>query len=110
MLPFHYYKGNIMDDLRILKLTTGEEIVGKITKQTNDTIEIENPCQLGIGMAASGKATLQMQPMLIFSEQKSVEIKLIHVVYNTTVAIEIQNKYNEIYGSGITIAKSSIIT
>jgi hypothetical protein len=99
-----------MDNLKILKLITGEEIVGKITYQSIDTTEIENPCQLGIGMSPTGKATLQMQPMLIFSEQKTVEIKNIHVLYATTVAIEIQNKYNEIYGSGITIAKSSIIT
>jgi hypothetical protein len=52
-----------------------------------------------------------MMPMLIFSEQKVVDIEKHHVLYNVSVAIEIKNKYNEIYGSGIVVpTKSSIIT
>jgi hypothetical protein len=99
-----------MDNLKILKLVTGEEVVGEIKDESVNSIRIENPCVLGIGMAPTGKATLQMQPMLLFSEQKVVELKKEHILYSVSVATEIKNKYNEIYGSGIVVAKSSIIT
>ena len=92
-------------DLRILKLSTGEEIVGNITERTGIAISIENPCLLGIAMGPNGKANLQMQPMLIFSEQKKVDINRANVIYDVTVAPEIENKYNEIYGSGIVLPK-----
>ena len=99
----------MQNELRILKLITGEEIVGNITERGGGLISIENPCLLGIAMGPNGKASLQMQPMLIFSEQKVVELQLNHVIYNVSVAQEIQNKYNEIYGSGIVMPKKQSI-
>lgn len=93
-------------ELRILKLATGEEIVGNVVEKNGIAYRIENPCVLGIMMGPNGKANLQMQPMLIFSEQKVVEISRAHIVYEVSVAIEIQNKYNEIYGSGIVLPKT----
>jgi hypothetical protein len=95
--------GYKMANLRILKLTTTEEIVGDIVEETSEKYRIENPCILGIAMGPNGKASLQMQPMLLFSDQKVVELKNSHVLYNVSVAIEIKNKYNEIYGSGIVV-------
>ena len=97
--------GYKMANLRILKLTTGEEIVGDLVEvETGREIyRIENPCVLAIGMNQAGKASLQMQPLLIFSEQKVVQIKHDHVIYEVSVAQEIKNKYNEIYGSGIVV-------
>jgi len=92
-----------MANLRILKLTTGEELVGDIVEETSDKYRMENPCVLAIGMNQAGKAALQMQPLLIFSEQKVVEFNSNHVIYNVSVAQEIKNKYNEIYGSGIVL-------
>ena len=100
-----------MANLRILKLTTGEELVGDIVEETPEKYRVENPCVLGIAMGTNGKASLQMQPLLIFSEQKVVEFSPNHIIYNVTVAQEIKNKYNEIYGSGILVPpQSKIIT
>jgi hypothetical protein len=95
--------------LRILKLTTGEEIVGELESSDDQSYRIKNPCLLGIAMGPQGKPSLQMQPMLLFSDQKMVAFKNIHVLYDVSVAIEIQNKYNEIYGSGIVVPKQSPI-
>jgi hypothetical protein len=110
MAPF-FIIGYKMANLRILKLSTGEEIVGDIVEETADKYRMENPCVLAIGMNQAGKAALQMQPLLIFSEQKVVEFNPNHVIYNVSVAQEIKNKYNEIYGSGIVLPTSQgIIT
>ena len=101
----------MQNNLRILKLITGEEIVGNITERISGLISIENPCLLAIAMGPNGKASLQMQPLLIFSQQKVVEFNPNHIIYNVTVAQEIKNKYNEIYGSGIVLPPSQgIIT
>ena len=100
-----------MDEkLRIIRLTTSEEIIGEIEEQNDDIVRMKNPCVLGITMNASGKAGLQMQPLLLFSEQKVVNFKTQHILYEVSVATELRNKYNEIYGSGIVVAKSPLIT
>jgi hypothetical protein len=98
------------DNLRIIRLTSGEEILGEIEDQNENSIRMKNPCVLGIAMTQSGKASLQMQPLLLFSEQKIVTFKSQHILYDVSVATELRNKYNEIYGSGIVVAKSSLIT
>ena len=90
-------------------MTTGEELVGDIVEETPEKYRVENPCVLGIAMGPNGKASLQMQPLLIFSEQKVVEFNPNHVIYNVSVAQEIKSKYNEIYGSGIVMPKTQSI-
>jgi hypothetical protein len=101
---------NIMSELRIVKLSTGEEILGNIVEKNGVAYRIEHPCVLGIMMGPNGKANLQMQPMLIFSDQKVVEINREHIIYEVSVANELKNKYNEVYGSGIVVPpKQSLI-
>jgi len=96
--------------LRILRLLTGEEVVGEIKNEDANHYTIENPCSLGLAMTPTGKPALNMQPMLLFSDQKVVKINRHHVMFDVSVAIEIQNKYNEIYGSGIVVAQGKLIT
>ena len=98
------------DNLRIIRLISGEEILGEIEDQNENSVRMKNPCVLGITMNSNGKAGLQMQPLLLFSEQKIVTFKSQHILYEVSVATELRNKYNEIYGSGIVVAKSSLIT
>lgn len=97
-----------MSELRILKLISGEEVVGEITAETSDTTTIQNPCTLGIMQSQTGPR-LNMMPMLLFSEQKNVKLQKSHILYTVTVAQEIENKYNEIYGAGIILPKPSAI-
>jgi hypothetical protein len=97
-----------MSELRILKLISGEEIVGDILSDVGDIVTIQDPCTLGLMQSQAGPR-LNMMPMLLFSEQKKVQLQKSHILYSVTVAQEIQNKYNEIYGSGIVLPKPSAI-
>jgi hypothetical protein len=45
----------------------------------------------------------------MFSSEKHVTLKEQHVMFVTEVDIKIENKYNEIFGSGIVIAQQPII-
>ena len=98
-----------MSELRILKLISGEEVVGEITADTSDSVTIKNPCTLGIMQTQTGQPRLNMMPMLLFSEQEKVQLQRAHILYAVSVAQEIENKYNEIYGSGIVLPKPSAI-
>jgi hypothetical protein len=96
--------------IKLFRLVTGEEVVGEILESTNEFHHIKNPCAIGIAMNSTGQPTLNMHPWLMFSTEKSVTIKDTHVLFVSDVDIKIQNKYNEIFGSGIVIAKQSIVT
>lgn len=96
--------------LKILRLLTGEEILGNILEESDTHYTVENPCSIGLSMGQNGKPALNMQPMLMLTDQKQVSIKKDHVTFDVSVATEIENKYNEFFGSGIVVAKKSIIT
>ena len=98
------------EKIRILKLINNEEIVGEIEEETEEKYRVKNPCSLGITVNESGNPALSMTPMLFFSEQKMVELKKSHVLYNVSVATEIQNRYNQVYGSGIVVPNTKVIS
>jgi hypothetical protein len=97
--------------IKLFRLITGEEIVGEV--ETGVSTEkfhcIKNPCAIGIVMGSAGTPTMNMHPWLMFSSEKHVTLKDEHIMFVTEVDIKIQNKYNEIFGSGIVIAQSSML-
>jgi hypothetical protein len=100
---------NIMGNIRLFRLISGEEIVGEEdgTSQGMAKRAIKNPCLIGLMPTPTGGATLNMQPLLLFSDTKEIKIKEDHILYDTGVDIKILNKYNEIFGSGIVIAQQT---
>jgi hypothetical protein len=95
--------------IKLFRLTTGEEIVGEVQESASETHTIKNPCAIGIAMNSAGQPTLNMHPWLMFSSEKHVTLKEQHVMFVTEVDIKIENKYNEIFGSGIVIAQSTML-
>lgn len=95
--------------IKLFRLIGGEEVLGEILESSSDTHRIKNPCVIMIGAGPDGKPSLNMQPWLLFSTEKEVTIKDEHVLFVTRVDIKIENKYNEIFGSGIVIAQQSIL-
>jgi hypothetical protein len=95
--------------IKLFRLISGEEILGEIKDSSGDTHRIKNPCVIMIGAGPDGKPSLNMQPWLLFSTEKEVTLKDAHVLFVTGVDIKIENKYNEIFGSGIVIAQQPIL-
>lgn len=95
--------------IKLFRLISGEEILGEIQDSSSGTHRIKNPCVIMIGAGPDGKPSLNMQPWLLFSTEKEVTLKDAHVLFVTGVDIKIENKYNEIFGSGIVIAQQPIL-
>jgi hypothetical protein len=83
--------------LRILRLSTGEDIVGDIIDNNDESVTIENPCILVITINREQEQSLNMSPYLLFSNQKVLTINKKFIMFDVSVANEIQSKYNEIY-------------
>lgn len=98
--------------IKYIRLISGEELVSEITtpEENSPKVTLKNPCMIGLAMNASGQPSLNMQPYLMFSSDKSITIKDEHILFMAEVDIKLQNKYNEIFGSGIVIAQQGILT
>lgn len=94
--------------IKILKLTTSEEVVGEIV-ESEDTITIKQPC--AIMLVASKSTPDQHQMALIpyagYTKDHSITLNRDKIVWEAELADEVFNQYNAIFGSGIQIVSSA---
>ena len=89
-----------MSDVKLIRLTTGEELVAKITEQTPDTYLIKNPAIL----IPAGRDQLAFGQWLPYADIKDgLEIKKKSVVFITEPMEELYNQYSTSFGSGIVV-------
>lgn len=94
-----------MENVLVLKLVTGEDILGEINEDETHVI-ITNPVQIAMMPGQNGQPNIGFAPWPIHSGQKTDAEYMIHkkhVVYHYAPAQEYLNNYNQIFGSGIVI-------
>jgi len=82
--------------VKIVKLTSGEELFGDFDEQKSI---IKNP----VVMIPVSKEQIAFQPWLPYSEDKDYTLKTDHILIIATAAEAIAKEYNRIYGSGIIV-------
>lgn len=90
----------------ITRLITGEEILGEVTESTESSCSISNPTQIAAQPnPKTGNVDIHMAPFVPLSSQKAITISLKNVLCQYEPVVEILNKYNTMFGSGIIIPK-----
>jgi hypothetical protein len=98
-----------MSKIRILRLLTSEEVLAEVIEETPDSYTVKNPCLIGLTMNPGGTPGLNIQRMLMFSEQTVVSLSKAHILFEVTVDMKIQTRYNEIFGNIIVPEQQKII-
>ena len=85
-----------MIDVKLLRITTGEEVVAELLSETEETITIQNglvvlPTNTGVGFAPWATVISKEHPEITMSKR--------HVVYVAEVQEDVCKKYNEMFGS-----------
>ena len=85
-----------MIDVKLLRITTGEEVVAELLSETEDTITVQNglvvlPTNTGVGFAPWATVISKEEPEITMSKR--------HVVYVAEVQEDVAQKYNEMFGS-----------
>jgi len=83
-------------NVKIVKLTNGEELIGEFDDETNT---ITNP----VVMIPVDKEKIAFQPWMPYSEDKSFTIKDENIQTTATPSKTIVNEYSRAFGSGIVV-------
>ena len=94
--------------LKCIRLVNGEDIIGELDNETDDTITIINagsvalvPTQNGVGMS--------IYPFAPYAEESNFTFKKQHIVTTFEPGKDLRNNYSKVFGSGIQIAPASIL-
>ena len=85
-----------MIDVKLIRITTGEEVVAELVSETDDKITVKNglvvlPSAQGVGFAPWAT--------VISKEEPEIEMSKNHIVYVVAVQEDVSKKYNEMFGS-----------
>ena len=85
-----------MIDVKLLRITTGEEVVAELLSETEETITVQNglvvlPTNTGVGFAPWATVISKENPEITMSKR--------HVEYVAEVQEDVCKKYNEMFGS-----------
>lgn len=98
-----------MSDIQCLALTNGTELMGQVEATATGYI-IEDPAQVVMTQGQSGQMSYALVPWLPYGENTKYTINEKHVLVTFKPTVEMINYYNRVFGSGIQIAQSSIVT
>lgn len=100
-----------VENLKILRLSTGEEIIGEIVEENITKITVKNPVRIVVVPSKSDpqNPSIGFAPFMQWSEDKNLTLNAIHVITTATPITEFVNQYNSIHG-GIVVPKSKLIT
>jgi len=100
-----------MANLQILRLITGEEIIGKVISDDDKEIEIENPIRIVVvpSKADPSNPSVGFAPYTQWTDEKVLTFKHEHVINMVKPINEFVNQYNGMFG-GLVVPNSKILT
>jgi len=95
-------------NIRLVVLTTGEQLLANVTEQTATSITVTKPAII----IPAGEGKLGVIPWLPYSniESTGVTFQNSHIVCQVEPKTDLANHYNSIFGNGIVIPNSSLAT
>lgn len=90
--------------IKIVKLVTGEDVIADVSISNNEA-SLKNAFRFV--MTAEGLASIPLMP---FSKDKEYVISMNHIIFMANPEDEFLNSYNAQHGSGIVIAKNTLLS
>ena len=99
-----------INNIKILRLLGGEQIIANVISESDSEIIIENPVRILVMPSAAGpkNPNVGLAPWAEFSEDKQFRIHKAHVVTTMRPIEEFINQYNSIFG-GLVVPTNKII-
>lgn len=93
-----------MSDVKLVTLKTNHTLIAD-TSKLSDYLILKKPAQVALQPTQQGKV-LVLVPFVDFAEEfdKGFKISVGDVLFISTPVVELLNNYNQMFGSGISIA------
>ena len=96
--------------IKLIKMRSGEDIVGEVSDENSEYLKIGTPVVLMLQQnSVDSKVQMGMAPWQPFSRDKEFEIPRSWIVTISNPAEDIANGYRKMYGSGIEVSQSKLL-
>ena len=92
-------------DIVAVKLVNGDEVVAKLTKETDTDYYLDRPCVI----VGSAKGIALIQAMFSLAKDKSISVNKEHVMMTCEAMVEMRDHYTEVTTGIKPVTAGSII-
>jgi len=85
-----------MIEVKLIRITSGEEIVAEVVSQDDNTITVKNPL---VVIPQAQNVGFAPWATVIDKDNPEVPVSRMHVIYMVDIDSAVKKKYNEIFGS-----------
>lgn len=99
-----------VENLKIVRLSTGEELLAEVVKHSDANVELKNPVRIIVvpNKADPQNPSVAFAPFMQWTDDKTLLINTNHVITTATPIAEFVNQYNSMFG-GIVVPQSKLI-
>lgn len=100
-----------MANVKIVRLLTGEDVLGEIVADDKEVVILKNPVRIMVMPSRTDpkQPTVGFAPFCEWAVDKQVTINKSLVVTLLTPVVEFVNQYNTTFGSGVVVPDSKLI-
>jgi predicted enzyme related to lactoylglutathione lyase len=92
--------------IKLIRLTSGEEVIATITDESNDSITFEKP----VALYAAEEGKLGFMPYVPYTKaEDGLTIKGVHILFTVDPVDDVLNQYKEATGSIVTPNQGIIV-
>lgn len=101
-----------VENLKIIRLSTTEEIIGEVIEENKTHIKVKNPVRIIVvpNKADPNNPSVGFAPFLQWTDDKDLTLNASHVITMVTPLTEFVNQYNGMFGGLVVPPKSGLIT
>lgn len=91
--------------IKIIKIITGEEIIGTVKHNNDDTVTVDKPCVLQLVPSRTDpkQPMMALLPYAVYTKNHRVNIGSKDVVWEEDPVEELYNQYSSAFGSGLVV-------
>lgn len=99
-------------DIKVLKLVTGEEVLGELIDENQSSIILNNVVGIAVVRGKDGQPNIGFTPFPLHAEPESNIHRTFnkeHVVYSYEPAEDFKSNYNQLFGTGLITPPKKLI-
>lgn len=98
-------------NLKVIKMITGEELIGEVTHETSTSVTVKNPVRIVVVPSKTDPSTPNVGYVkwAEFHDEKEFDIHKAHVIILSKPIQEFVNQYNSMFGGIISPTNKLIV-
>lgn len=96
-------------NVKLMRLSTGEDLIGDLLTNENGNVVVENPCIVYLSQNPNGgPANLGMTRWMPYAENKEFTLDSKYIVTIADPVEELAKQYDGVFGAGLILPKAGL--